>query len=151
MTKDSPEAVENEVLMVISRSVITFDRYKVGTSAQESYNHLFGGGRTVDGDFNNDLESDNENIISRVKSNCYDTVFHIKLPIGPVFPIPYLNKYADKISSEIKSSNKIEMQYNYKVNLTAFVKYYKKMGMEWNLEGYFTPRIMQKCLRIQMH
>ena len=58
MTQEASEAVENEVLMVISNSVITYDRYRVGSSIQESYNHLFGGGRRVDCAFNNDDDLD---------------------------------------------------------------------------------------------
>ena len=82
---ESEDPSVNEVLLVISDSIIVFDKYKVGTRGENEYSHLFGGGRMVGCGINN--ESDNTNIVDnctnkiiyKIKQNTYDKDYKLCL------------------------------------------------------------------------
>ena len=146
ITADSLSELEepfvNEVLMVISISEITFDKYKVATKGESEGPHLFGvNDRMVGCGINNDNIDNNctDKIIYKIRENSYDTIFHVKPPGVAIFPIPYLVENADKIAEEINSSNRLDISHSYKCNITAFVKYYKSgiNGREYG--GVFYP------------
>ena len=133
------EPQDREVLMVISNSNITYDRYKVATKGESECVHLFGANNRMVGYGINSENNCNDELIYKIKENKYDTIFHVKPPGAAIFPIPYLVENANKIAEEINSSNRLDISHSYKCNITAFVKYYKSGINGGEHGGVFYP------------
>ena len=71
------EPLDREVLMVISNSEITYDRYKVASKGESECVHLFGANDKMVGYGMNNDNNCNDELIYKIKENRYDTIFHV--------------------------------------------------------------------------